>query len=78
MQFGKCLVFDHHDLCPELFAAKFGRRGLIHRLLFSYYYRDLNLLVSDTIQPQSKILIRRNIRDRCGAGRPPVHAPRDA
>ncbi|HEY2107411.1 MAG TPA: UPF0182 family protein, partial [Candidatus Binataceae bacterium] len=29
-----------------------------------YYYRDLNLLVSDTIQPQSKILIRRNIRDR--------------
>ncbi|HEV3111934.1 MAG TPA: UPF0182 family protein [Candidatus Binataceae bacterium] len=38
--------------------------GLIHRLLFSYYYRDLNLLVSDTIQRQSKILIRRNIRDR--------------
>jgi uncharacterized membrane protein (UPF0182 family) len=38
--------------------------GLAHRLLFSYYYRDINLLVSDTIQPQSKILIRRNIRDR--------------
>jgi uncharacterized membrane protein (UPF0182 family) len=38
--------------------------GLGPRLLFSYYYRDLNLLVSDTIQPQTKILIRRNIRDR--------------
>jgi uncharacterized membrane protein (UPF0182 family) len=38
--------------------------GLINRLLFSYYYRDLNLLVSDTIQRQSKILIHRNIRDR--------------
>jgi uncharacterized protein len=38
--------------------------GLIHRLLFSYYYRDLNLLVSDTIQRDSKILIRRNIGDR--------------
>ncbi len=38
--------------------------GIIHRLLFSYYYRDLNLLVSDTIQPDSRILIRRNIRDR--------------
>ncbi|HKD70013.1 MAG TPA: UPF0182 family protein [Candidatus Binataceae bacterium] len=38
--------------------------GFINRLLFSYYYRDLNLLVSGTIKPQSKILIRRNIRDR--------------
>ena len=38
--------------------------GLIPRLLFSYYYRDLNLLVSDTILPRSRILIRRNIRDR--------------
>ena len=38
--------------------------GITHRLLFSYYFKDINLLVSDTIQPQSKILIRRNIRDR--------------
>jgi uncharacterized protein len=40
--------------------------GLIPRLLFSYYYHDVNLLVSDTIQRQSRILIRRNIRDRVG------------
>ena len=38
--------------------------GIASRLLFSYYFKDINLLVSDTIQPQSKILIRRNIRDR--------------
>ena len=38
--------------------------GIASRLLFSYYFKDLNLLVSDTIQSQSKILIRRNIRDR--------------
>ena len=38
--------------------------GLFRRLLFSYYFRDLNLLVSETIQTQSKILIRRNIRER--------------
>ncbi len=38
--------------------------GITNRLLFSYYFKDINLLVSDTFQPQSKILIRRNIRDR--------------
>jgi glycosyltransferase involved in cell wall biosynthesis len=31
--FGKKFVFDHHDLNPELFEAKFGRRGLVWRLL---------------------------------------------
>src|SRR5579875_607081 len=38
--------------------------GLLHRLLFSYYFHDINLLVTDTIKPQSKILMRRNISDR--------------
>ncbi len=38
--------------------------GIASRLVFSYYFKDLNLLVSDTIQSDSKILIRRNIRDR--------------
>jgi glycosyltransferase involved in cell wall biosynthesis len=31
--FGKKFVFDHHDLCPELYAAKYGRHDLFHRLL---------------------------------------------
>jgi glycosyltransferase involved in cell wall biosynthesis len=31
--FGRKLVFDHHDICPELYEAKFGRRGLAYRLL---------------------------------------------
>ena len=31
--FGKRVVFDHHDLTPELFVAKFGGgRGIVHRL----------------------------------------------
>ncbi|CAA7625486.1 glycosyltransferase family 4 protein [Magnetospirillum sp. UT-4] len=30
---GKRFVFDHHDLSPELYVAKFGRRGPGHRLL---------------------------------------------
>ena len=38
--------------------------GLVRRLLFSYFFRDINLLVTDTIQDQSRILIRRNIVER--------------
>lgn len=26
-------LFDHHDVCPELFEAKFGRRGALWRLM---------------------------------------------
>jgi glycosyltransferase involved in cell wall biosynthesis len=31
--FGKKFVFDHHDLGPELYEAKFGRRDLFYRLM---------------------------------------------
>jgi glycosyltransferase involved in cell wall biosynthesis len=31
--FGRKFVFDHHDANPELFEAKFGRRGLFYRIL---------------------------------------------
>jgi glycosyltransferase involved in cell wall biosynthesis len=30
---GKKFVFDHHDINPELFEAKFGHRGLFYRLI---------------------------------------------
>lgn len=30
---GAKLVYDQHDICPELFEAKFGKRGLIWRAL---------------------------------------------
>jgi glycosyltransferase involved in cell wall biosynthesis len=26
-------LFDHHDVCPELFEAKFGRKGLLYRVM---------------------------------------------
>ncbi len=29
--FGKKFVFDHHDVCPELFIAKFGGKGRLYR-----------------------------------------------
>ncbi|WP_375262444.1 glycosyltransferase family 4 protein [Palleronia sp.] len=31
--FGTRFVFDHHDINPELFEAKFGRRGMLWRIL---------------------------------------------
>ncbi len=33
--FGKKFVFDHHDINPELYEAKFGRRDFFYRLLLS-------------------------------------------
>jgi len=31
----KRFVFDHHDLNPEVYEARFGRRGLLHRGLLA-------------------------------------------
>jgi len=36
--FGKKFLFDHHDLNPELYEAKFGRRDFFYRLLFRLEY----------------------------------------
>ncbi len=33
---GKKFLFDHHDLNPELYEAKFGRRDMFHRLLLIF------------------------------------------
>lgn len=30
---GVSYLFDHHDVCPELFEAKFNRRGLLYRAM---------------------------------------------
>lgn len=31
--FGKKFIFDHHDINPELYEAKFGRRGFMYDML---------------------------------------------
>lgn len=59
--FGKRFVFDHHDVCPELFEAKFGRRGLFHRLLLlaeKLTFRTANLVISAN-ETYREIAIRR-------------------
>lgn len=30
---GTKFVYDQHDLCPEVYEARFGQRGLLHRML---------------------------------------------
>ncbi len=31
--FGVRYLFDHHDVCPELFEAKFGKKGLLYKIM---------------------------------------------
>jgi glycosyltransferase involved in cell wall biosynthesis len=50
---GKRFVFDHHDVCPELFEAKFNRNGLINRALLcaekcTFMAADLVISANDT------------------------------
>jgi uncharacterized membrane protein (UPF0182 family) len=51
--------------------------GFLRRLLFSYYFRDINLLVSENIIGRSRIMLRRNIRDRVSYLAPFLDLDRD-
>src|SRR5579871_830948 len=51
--------------------------GLLRRLLFSYFYRDLNLLVTSNIVDDSRIMLRRNISDRVARLAPFLGQDRD-
>ena len=47
--FGKRFLFDQHDLCPELFEAKSGRRGLFWhglRMLEAFTYLMADVVIS--------------------------------
>ncbi|MBX9684102.1 MAG: glycosyltransferase family 4 protein [Hyphomicrobium sp.] len=53
--FGKRFVFDHHDLNPELYEAKFGRRGAMHRLLLwleklTFKVADVSIATNETFK----------------------------
>lgn len=53
--FGKKFLFDHHDLCPELYEAKFGRRDLWYRLLLwlerlTFRAADVSIATNDSYQ----------------------------
>lgn len=51
--FGKKYVFDHHDLSPELYAAKYERHDFFHRLLLmaeklTFRFADRVISANDT------------------------------
>ena len=65
---GKRYVFDHHDLCPELYLARFGedRRGtLLHRLLGALewaQFRTADLVISTNDSYRQVALTRGGMR----------------
>ncbi|MCK0103915.1 glycosyltransferase family 4 protein [Pseudohalocynthiibacter sp. F2068] len=47
--FGKRFIFDHHDINPELYEAKFGRRGFFWRLMVLFErwtFRTADVVIS--------------------------------
>lgn len=53
--FGKPFIFDHHDINPELFEVKFGRRGFFHRLLLAaeratFGRADVSIAINETFK----------------------------
>ncbi len=51
--FGVRFIFDHHDLNPELFEVKFGRRGWLYRLVclaekWTYRTADVSIATNDS------------------------------
>ncbi|MEM1088561.1 MAG: glycosyltransferase family 4 protein [Pseudomonadota bacterium] len=58
---GTKFVFDHHDINPELFEAKFGRKGWLHWLLTkferaTFQTADVSIATNDTFK---KIAVER-------------------
>lgn len=58
---GVRFVFDHHDLSPELYEVKFGRRGLIYKLVclaerLTFRAADLSIATNDSYR---KVAIER-------------------
>ncbi|MFM9941806.1 MAG: glycosyltransferase family 4 protein [Hyphomicrobiaceae bacterium] len=58
-------VFDHHDINPELFEAKFGKRGFFHKLLltlerWTFRTADVSIATNETFKD---IAVRRGGMD---------------
>lgn len=59
--FGKKFLFDHHDINPELYEAKFGRRDFFHWLLLKlerWSFRTANVSIA-TNESYRQIAIER-------------------
>ncbi|HEU4779226.1 MAG TPA: glycosyltransferase family 4 protein [Steroidobacteraceae bacterium] len=63
--FGKKYVFDHHDINPELYEAKFGKRGFGRSLLVALERMSFNTadMVISTNESYRSIAIERGGKD---------------
>ena len=85
--FGRRFIFDHHDLAPEMFAAKFGRNtGWLHRGLLWLERRSMQAadVVITTNDSHRRVAIQRGgkhaggvhvVRSGPDLGRFQVYAP---
>jgi glycosyltransferase involved in cell wall biosynthesis len=53
--FGKRFVFDHHDINPELFEVKFGKKGALHSLMvwlerLTFQTADVSIAINETFR----------------------------
>jgi glycosyltransferase involved in cell wall biosynthesis len=53
--FGKKFVFDHHDINPELFEAKFGKRNFLYRIIvalerWTFAISDISIATNNSYQ----------------------------
>jgi glycosyltransferase involved in cell wall biosynthesis len=72
--FGKKFVFDHHDINPELYEAKFGRRDIFYRLMlalerWTFRVADVSLATNESYKrialergrmPRDKVFVVRS------------------
>jgi glycosyltransferase involved in cell wall biosynthesis len=75
--FGKRFIFDHHDINPELYEAKFGRRDVWHRLLlrlerWTFATADVSIATNESYRriaitrggmPESRVFVVRSGAD---------------
>jgi uncharacterized membrane protein (UPF0182 family) len=74
--------FDYPNGKDNAYASYAGRDGIAlegsaRRLLFAWYFEDLNVLVSRYLGPESRIMFRRSIRDRVNTIAPFLGLDRD-
>jgi glycosyltransferase involved in cell wall biosynthesis len=63
--FGKKFLFDHHDINPELYEAKFGRRDFFYKVMLAWErwtFRTANVSIA-TNESYKKIAIERGGMD---------------
>jgi glycosyltransferase involved in cell wall biosynthesis len=65
--FGKKFVFDHHDINPELYEAKFGKRGFGYKLLTALErltFRTADMVISTNESYRKIALTRGGVKEK--------------